>query len=149
MNSANRIFIILNENNIIYYSAFDYSGSATITPVFDKSFGSTSNRAYHLVPDSALSYLYVAGSVSNKIAFFKFSMGASGTCSYAHTVTNTDATSSNIKMSKIALYESAVNNFFGCAENLGSDAFDLALLYYIEVANLASVTQTWYFDNSI
>ena len=54
-------------------------------------------------------------------------------------------------MTSIALQENLLNNYlFGCAENLGADTFDIALLLYSEtLASVITISETWYFDFSV
>lgn len=104
-----------------------------------------------MVVDSAFSSIMVGGSYSSNIALFKFST-STGACSYVYTITNTNGVSSDMKMKTVSIAENLLQNYyFGCAENLGADTFDIALLYYTEtlLSLLTTIVETWYIDNSV
>lgn len=104
-----------------------------------------------MVVDSTFSSIYVAGSISTNIGLFKF-LTSGGTCSFAYSITNTNGVSTDIKMTTVSLSENLLtNSIFGCAENLGADSFDIALLLYTEtfLTLVTAITESWYFDNSV
>lgn len=70
MTSSNQIYIITTEGGNLFFLAFDYSNTATITPTYYQSYANYQS-ASQSITTSAMDYVYIAGSMSNKITLLK------------------------------------------------------------------------------
>lgn len=108
MTSADRVFIITSQNDLLIVGLFDFDSTLlTITPTYVKTFGSASNKmlgvsvAFTPTADAA----YVTGSRSGNMAITKIMLSA-GTSIFTFYVTS-DGSSSNKIVTKAKFSESS------------------------------------------
>lgn len=68
-----------------------------------------------------------------------------GSSPYVYKVDNPSGTSTDQKLTRMALFETVGNEYFiGCAENLGANKNDIALIYYTNLIGLIpTLNKVW------
>ena len=156
MTSSGIVYLLTTENNALYFSSFDYADGAysILSPFYSVTFNSGTKQIKGgmslLSPITSDDALYMSGSLNNKITYFKLRL-SDGSGRWAYSVRDTAGASTNVTMSKFDIYMVSSTSLYhvGCAENLGSDTNDLAVLLISETVMVShSFTKSWFFDSS-
>ncbi|CDW79941.1 UNKNOWN [Stylonychia lemnae] len=150
MTSSNTIYAINGESDKIMVSALQFDQTSNqITPIYYKSYGSTTNKlyGYDISHTAALDYLYIAGSAKQLLALTKIQL-QTGISVYTYMIDNISGNSALKALTKIKIYEYLLQIFqITCAENLGPDGNDVALLDFSEtLGGVMTLAKTWFFD---
>jgi hypothetical protein len=103
-----------------------------------------------IVIDSSSTFLYVGGSIGSNPGMTKISL-SNGLSTFSYVVENPSGTSTQKVVTNLDLTDYGVQKYYlGCAENLGSDQNDIAILQYSEtLESVLALSKSWYFDMAI
>ncbi|CDW72173.1 UNKNOWN [Stylonychia lemnae] len=152
MTQSNIIYVFSGESDKVMVSALQFDQTKNqISPVYYRTYGTSTNKfyGYDISLTAALDYVYIAGSVKQLLAMTKISL-STGTSAYTYMIDNISGNSALKALTKIEIYEYLLQIFqITCAENLGPDGNDVALLDFSEtLGGVITLAKTWFLDMS-